>query len=171
MLIQLKELAKKGETVHIDETIDLTDVLQHRSDVLSFGPLHVHLHARYMTEDDVAEVGGQLVVDVEQPCARCLTPVKQTLEIPFDETFALVADESEPEDEEDETHFVTDEKIDLKPFVVENVLLALPFVPLCDEACQGLCPTCGANRNQQACDCKHEKIDPRLAGLADFFKE
>jgi uncharacterized protein len=170
MIIRLKELAK-ADTVHIDEIIDLTDVLQGRSDLLSFGPLHVRLQAKYNTEEKTAEVTGQLRMEVEQPCSRCLIPVKQKLDIPFHETFALAAHQSEPQDEHEDIHIVTDEKIELEPYLAENVALALPFVPLCDEACQGLCPTCGTNRNLQSCGCNQDKIDPRLAGLADFFKE
>lgn len=168
MFIRLKELAKTANTVHINETIDLTDVLKNRKDLLSFGSLQVDLHARH--HEGKAEVTGELGIDVEQECSRCLTPVKQRLEIPFHETFALAADESEPDDEEDDTIYVTDEKIELTPYLIENVLLDLPFVPLCDEACQGLCPTCGTNRNESSCGCRNEKVDPRLAGLADFFK-
>ncbi|MFH5183080.1 YceD family protein [Paenibacillus sp. TAB 01] len=169
LFIRLKELAKKANTVHINETIDLTDVLKNRKDLLSFGPLQVNLQARPL-EEGKAEVTGELGIDVEQECSRCLNPVKQRLEIPFHETFALAADESEPDDEDDDTHYVTDEKIELMPYLIENVLLDLPFVPLCDENCQGLCPTCGTNRNESSCECKNDKVDPRLAGLADFFK-
>lgn len=169
MFIRLKELAKKAETVHIDETIDLTDVLKNRNDLLSFGPLQVKLQARHNGE--AAEVTGDLELDVEQPCSRCLEPVKQRLEIPFHETFALAADESEPDDEEDDTIFVTDEKIELMPYLIENVLVALPYVPLCEEECLGLCPVCGENRNERDCGCKQDTTDPRLAGLADFFKQ
>jgi uncharacterized protein len=170
MFIRLKELAQKADTVHIDETVDLTDVLKHRNDLLGFSPLHVKLQAGY--QDEAAKVTGELTIEVEQPCSRCLTPVKQKLEIPFHETFARTADESMPDDDEDEhIHYVTDEKIELLPYVIENVVLALPFVPLCGEDCQGLCPVCGKNRNEEACGCKQDKTDPRLAGLADFFKQ
>ncbi|GAA4871278.1 DUF177 domain-containing protein [Paenibacillus vulneris] len=169
MFIRLKELAKKSETVLIDETIDLSDVLKNRTDLLSFGPLQVNLQARHNGE--AAEVTGVLEIDVEQPCSRCLEPVKQRLEIPFHETFALAADVSEPDDEEEDIIFVTDEKIELMPYLIENVLVALPYVPLCEEGCQGLCPVCGGNRNERACGCKQDTTDPRLAGLADFFKQ
>ncbi|TDF98267.1 YceD family protein [Paenibacillus piri] len=175
MIIRLKELARKANTVHIDEVVDLTDVFKQRNDLLGFGPLHVKLQARY--HDGAAEVTGELNIEAEQPCSRCLTPVKQKLDIPFHETFARAADGSKPEDEDgyvsredEDIHYVTDEKIELLPYVIENVVLALPFVPLCVEDCQGLCPVCGKNRNEQACGCKQDKTDPRLAGLADFFK-
>jgi len=183
MFIRLRQLAQKADPVHIDEVVDLSDVFKQRNDLLGFGPLHVKLNARYQGE--AAEVTGELSLEVEQPCSRCLVPVKQKLEIPFHETFARAADESKPDDndefefdyheshdhDEDEIHYVTDEKIELLPYVIENVVLALPFVPLCGEDCQGLCPVCGTNRNDHACGCKQEKIDPRLAGLADFFKQ
>ncbi|MDF2964138.1 MAG: hypothetical protein K0S39_5873, partial [Paenibacillus sp.] len=99
MFIRLRELAQKANTVHIDEVVDLTDVLKQRNDLLGFGPLHVKLQAHYV--DEAAEVTGELIIDVEQPCSRCLVPVKQKLEIPFRETFARAADESKPDDEDE----------------------------------------------------------------------
>ena len=42
--------------------------------------------------------------------------------------------------------------------------------PLCDEACKGLCPRCGANLNTTTCDCKPAWVDPRLKGLSDLLK-
>lgn len=168
VFIRLKELAKKADAVHFDETVDMTDVLKNRTDLLSFGPLEVHLQARHT--EGAAEVTGELGIDVEQPCSRCLESANIRLDIPFHETFALVADESEPDDEDEDIHFVTDEKIELMPYLIENVLMALPYVPLCKEDCRGLCPVCGGNRNEHACGCKQDTTDPRLAGLADFFK-
>jgi uncharacterized protein len=38
-------------------------------------------------------------------------------------------------------------------------------VPLCDEACLGLCPSCGANRNDDPCHCGSESRDPRWDAL------
>jgi uncharacterized protein len=172
VFIHLKELAQKANTVHFDETVDLSDALKESNDILGAGPLHISLQA--LRKEEVAIVTGQLSIDVEQPCSRCLNPVKQTLVIPFHETFARAADESKTDnddDDDDETHFVTDDKIELLPYVMENVMLALPYIPLCDENCLGLCPVCGVDRNIHACDCNRKKMDPRLAGLADFFKQ
>ncbi|NHN28424.1 YceD family protein [Paenibacillus agricola] len=169
MFIRLKELAQKANTVHFDETVDLSDALKESNGLLNAGPLHISLQA--LGKEEVAIVTGQLSVDVEQPCSRCLNPVKQTLVIPFHETFARAADESETDDEDEETLFVTDDKIELLPYVMENVMLALPYIPLCDENCLGLCSVCGVDRNLQSCDCNRTKMDPRLAGLADFFKQ
>src|SRR5205809_123791 len=41
----------------------------------------------------------------------------------------------------------------------------LPLVPLCADDCLGLCPTCGANRNDDPCDCAAQARDPRWDAL------
>ncbi|MCL5284698.1 MAG: DUF177 domain-containing protein [Nitrospirae bacterium] len=47
--------------------------------------------------------------------------------------------------------------VDLGPWVRELVLTDLPFYPLCDENCKGLCPECGENRNTGRCSCSPEE--------------
>ena len=47
----------------------------------------------------------------------------------------------------------------------EQFYLALPMQPLCRPDCQGLCPSCGIDRNVDTCQCKTEWIDPRLSVL------
>ena len=64
--------------------------------------------------------------------------------------------------------FLEGNEIDLLELAAEQILLTLPMRILCDEACAGLCPTCGANRNAgTACDCQPE-IDPRWQALASL---
>lgn len=55
--------------------------------------------------------------------------------------------------------------VDLEPVVREQILLALPMVALCVEACKGLCQVCGANLNEAACGCDRHVPDPRWAAL------
>jgi uncharacterized protein len=52
--------------------------------------------------------------------------------------------------------------------VTEQLYLGLPLKPICSPDCRGLCPSCGANRNTDPCDCADEPIDPRLAPLLRF---
>lgn len=58
-----------------------------------------------------------------------------------------------------------DDKIDLTEVVREQLYLALPMKPLCQEACKGLCPVCGVNRNRETCTCQEVWVDPRMAAL------
>jgi uncharacterized protein len=47
--------------------------------------------------------------------------------------------------------------IDLGPWFRELLALALPVQPLCREDCRGLCPRCGADRNEESCGCTEVK--------------
>lgn len=73
-------------------------------------------------------------------------------------------------EEDDDIIYVDEDQFDLKLYAEEAFLLNLPFIPLCSDTCKGLCPTCGHELNEGDCGCDNEVIDPRLAGLKDFFK-
>ena len=64
----------------------------------------------------------------------------------------------------DDEHY-TNKTIDLAPAMREQVLLALPPSPLCDEECKGLCPKCGKDLNEGDCGCDRRIADPRWAAL------
>ncbi len=99
------------------------------------------------------------------PCARCLAPVTQPFSIEIDLSVVTAPTESD-----EDVILAEGQKIDLGTFASETVLLNLPLRLLCREDCKGLCPKCGKDLNTGECDCDHKEIDPRLAGLADFFK-
>jgi uncharacterized protein len=116
----------------------------------------------------VVRVSGLLSVQVEQECRRCLEPViaqvELELELRFDPELAA--------DEESEGLYALDSQVaelDLGPALREELLLAVPDFPVCAEACRGLCPVCGVNRNEESCDCRTETIDPRWEALRQEF--
>lgn len=168
MQLNLKELIAKENSVRMKETLDVSDSLVERQDLNGSGPLEADLEAK--AASGVVEVSGELKIDVDMACSRCLESAKQTLRIPYREVFTD-REESLSEQQLEEAHIVAEDKLELKPYLVEAVWFALPFIPLCKEDCGGLCPQCGINRNEETCACSTERIDPRLAGLADFFKE
>ena len=49
--------------------------------------------------------------------------------------------------------------------VREYVLLDLPEAPLCRDDCAGICPQCGADRNESPCDCDTSVTDLRWSAL------
>ena len=68
--------------------------------------------------------------------------------------------------------FYTDDAIDINEIIRNQIILAVPFNPLCKEDCKGLCPQCGMNRNHGTCECSGEEvINPKMAILKDFFKK
>jgi uncharacterized protein len=91
-------------------------------------------------------------------CRRCTVPVNGELQIAVSERFgdATLA--------EDDLYPITDDTIDLGSLVRDAIVLELPMAPLCREDCRGLCPQCGADRNEGACSCV-APVDPRWANL------
>lgn len=45
----------------------------------------------------------------------------------------------------------------------EFIALQEPFQPSCKEDCKGLCFSCGADLNEETCDCPHKKSVPSSA--------
>jgi uncharacterized protein len=45
------------------------------------------------------------------------------------------------------------EKINLKDTIQEQVVMEFPLRALCKQDCKGLCPKCGADLNEDLCDC------------------
>lgn len=114
---------------------------------------------------------GRIGAAVEGYCSRCLKSYSFSLTKEFD--FILAPDTRSAKTKElnqDEMglSFYSGEEINLTPFIREQVLLALPTRPLCDEDCRGLCPECGVDLNEGTCRCAFSKADPRMAFFRDM---
>lgn len=106
-------------------------------------------------------VRGTVVAPMRFTCARCLIEFERDLSVDIGE---LVAREPGPEDD---YRLEDDLTLDPGPILRDALGLELPFAPLCRPECRGLCPTCGADRNEVACACPQD-IDPRWAALEGF---
>lgn len=112
-------------------------------------------------------VTGTAGVDVRGVCARCLKEIAFTERIDLLELYLYP--DKEPDDEE--ASRVVDETIDLEPILRDAVVLDLPFTPLCQEDCEGLCPQCGADLNDDPDHNHGDEIDPRWGGLSGLFDD
>ena len=96
-------------------------------------------------------------------CGRCLIDIEQPLRVDIQEVFAYSSDEAFD-------YEVHEDLIDLEPVIRDAVVLSLPFQPVCQDDCLGLCPQCGVRLLDNPGH-KHEAaVDPRwaaLSGLAD----
>ncbi len=118
-------------------------------------------------------VTGNLTTRVEMQCSRCLEPVDVLLEINLEEEFQPTVDvitgQRLPMEEEDRALWIDAHHIlDLTEVIRQNLLLASPPHPLCQEFCAGICPQCGKNLNEGPCDCISTDVDPRWSVLANF---
>jgi len=112
-------------------------------------------------EDDSVHVRGRLSARLSMQCGRCLEPFSLPVEQDLD-LFYLRRQSDEPGEEADEVEladrdmviaYYDGDELDLGEMVREQFFLAVPLKRLCGEACAGICPTCGGNRNQTRCDC------------------
>ena len=115
----------------------------------------------------ILRLSGTVRCELSAPCARCLAPVSARHSAKAE---GVVSTE-EGEEAEDDRVIAEGEEIDLLKTAESALLPGLPFRLLCREDCRGLCPVCGKDLNEGDCKCEKRAVDPRLAGLADFFKE
>ena len=52
------------------------------------------------------------------------------------------------------------EEVEVSPLLREQLLLALPTRPLCQDECRGLCSQCGVNLNLKSCSCSAPTLGP-----------
>ena len=119
-------------------------------------------------QGDDAFLRGTLSGAFDCSCSRCLEAAKVPVRIPVQVTFVASDEDDEDEDDVDVAHFDGDE-IDIGPELREQILLNMPINPVCREACAGLCPTCGVNRNSTACDCAAKK-EPEMGKLGTALR-
>lgn len=116
-------------------------------------------------------VHGKLDAELAIPCARCLEPTNlkvhsdlSVLYVPASRLASPGHDrERELSDEEADTLPFEGETVALDDLVRDELVLEIPMIPLCSEACPGMSPAPDPER--AAGD---KPIDPRLAPLLDF---
>ena len=102
---------------------------------------------------------------LEGECVRCLEPLTDEVEVRFQELFVYDDQDVDP-DEELEVSKLQDDLVDLEPLLRDAVVLALPFQPLCQDDCPGLCAECGARLADDPDHTHGEPVDPRWAALS-----
>lgn len=130
---------------------------------LAPAPAHAELRAESVMEGIL--VTGTVGADATLECARCLTEFGGDVRVDVCELF--VAGDHEPAADED-VYRISGAEIDLEPMVRDALTLALPLKPLCDDACKGMCASCGKNLSKGPCDCVEEELDPRWAALSSL---
>ena len=94
-------------------------------------------------------------------CGRCLIDIDQAVQVEIQELFAYSSDEAF----EYEVH---EDTIDLEPVIRDAVVLSLPFQPVCQEDCLGLCPQCGVRLLDNPGHEHENPVDPRWAALGSL---
>ncbi|MBI4337826.1 MAG: DUF177 domain-containing protein [Chloroflexi bacterium] len=117
------------------------------------------------------------VVETSFPCtcSRCLADFRQSLSLEFDEEYYPTIDIRTglplPLPKPEEEAFLIDAHhiLDLGEAVRQYTIMSLPMKPLCRPECGGVCPQCGANRNQVRCSCQEQGVNPRWNVFRQLF--
>jgi uncharacterized protein len=107
---------------------------------------------------------GEVDSTAKSECSRCLEPLNLAVEVDFQELFAYSL-------EQEDDFLVQDEKIDLEQAITDAVVLSLPFKPVCNEDCLGLCSECGMKLAEDPEHVHQAQIDSRWSELESFRKE
>ncbi len=107
----------------------------------------------------------QIDTSVALVCDRCLVDYKYKLKDTV--TIVCTTDNSLVTEDEDGIYFIseTTNEINIADSIRDALILNIPQKKLCFDKCKGLCSRCGANLNDEICNCKSEKIDPRWEAL------
>ena len=172
MFLSVKELELRK--IRFDETFAPGKIDFTGEDLEQGSPLHATGSAELLEESDSqVRVQGTYSVEMEAQCDRCLGRARFPLNGSFD-LFYRPASEIAREEEveidsgEAEIGFYEGGGLELEEILREQVLLALPMQRVCSETCKGICPVCGKNRNETACDCHVQPADDRWGALRNL---
>ena len=99
-------------------------------------------------------------------CARCLKLFSR--EFDFSQEFVVTPDILTQPDPE--IPVSSDNTLDVKQLVLQELSLEIPVALVCKEDCQGLCQYCGRPKEEN-CNCQSQQIDPRLLILKQLLQD
>lgn len=162
LLVNAAELLRRpGSEKHLEVSMAASEL--HLDEPRIAPDAEVTLSVRLESMSDGIVAHARIVVPWHDTCRRCLTDLDETAHVDVNELYqlAVTADDAFP---------IVGEQLDLTEMVRAAILLELPLAPLCRADCAGICPTCGANRNEQPCGCSPAVKDDRWSAL-DALRE
>lgn len=153
MRFKINEIGAEGLPLHVPVTAEWLAAACPEAEMRP-GPAGLALDGRIDKTGEDYLVRAHLRGELEATCARCLEPARIPIDLPLALTFvSREADKTDADDDPD-VIALTGNEIDVGDEVRDEILLAMPINPVCQEACRGLCEVCGANRNVSPCSCK-----------------
>ena len=146
MKINVKRVPEDGESLSGSEPASIMELDE--PDVRFQHEVEYDFHAQ--VQNNALLVTGKLETPATLRCSRCLKTFEQPLKVAQFVFHQELAGE---------------DFIDLTSNIREDIILELPQRALCQANCKGLCPVCGKDLNEGACQCKPAKGDLRWHAL------
>ena len=166
MLIDISDILKESglsKVVTLDTTVTACGVQEAECE---FGePLAVA--AELTNIKGLIRVKGRIAVDYTTYCARCLKPIRQTINKDIEEEAVLIGSLND----EEEYYSYSGKELDLGWIVRDAILLDIPIRHLCGSDCKALCPKCGKDLNSGPCACVAESGGGLFDALKGFVAE
>ena len=114
---------------------------------------------------------GEISIPFSETCDRCLVKFidQRTAEL----SIILTNDTELSAMKNDDVIWFgdADSSVDIGPAIRDLVLVEVPFKKICSADCNGICPHCGTNRNQENCGCNVDiVINDRWENLKQLIK-
>ena len=167
MAIKINDIPPEGLTLELAKKIDL---LEKGTDLAEFTAL-----LRVKPDGKgILHFSGRIRAVAILECSRCLTSFPYQMDIDLNVDLAPVQSlAGGPEHElvsgELDIEFYQGDEIDPVEFIKEQMLIALPLVPIHNPECKGLCSICGADLNNAPCG--HQENGPEDFGSFAALKE
>ena len=178
MKIDVQHIPPQGMTLSYEKPAKafaiLKEMMERREcDVID--PISIELDLQ--PEKDTIRIRGRVATTLRLACSRCLVDFNSPLKNRFTLRYSrqIPQDVGSPDATDVELTaeqigllFFRGDEIDPTDAIAEQVILALPYKPLCDEACKGLCPHCGIDLNHRICRCSVEPVSSPFDVLKNF---
>jgi uncharacterized protein len=171
MAIKINDIPPEGLSLELAQKLDLFDK---GTDLAEFKAiLRVKPGGK-----GIFHISGRIQSIVILECSRCLInfPYKADIDLNVDlapVNSLSVGPEHELVSGELDIEFYQGDEIEPIEFIKEQMLIAVPLVPLHDTECKGLCSICGTDLNKTQCG--HQRNGPEdfgsFAALKDLLKK
>ncbi len=101
-------------------------------------------------------------------CDRCAKDYTRISHVSYE---SVIVESLDNMDDDGEIVVCAEDEFDIGDLAISTFILGLDSKNLCSEDCKGLCQSCGANLNEQVCNCQKESIDPRLEVLSQLLDD
>ena len=146
MKVNVKRIPIQGEMLRGAEPASIMDLDEPNIHFLR----EVEYDLLAQVQGNALLVTGKLRTPATLRCSRCLRIFDQVLQV---QQFVF----------HQELH--GEDFVDLTANIREDIILELPQRALCDQDCKGLCPRCGQNLDEGACQCEPSQDDLRWHAL------
>jgi uncharacterized protein len=169
--LSIEDIPEEGIQIQlVEEPSHLRELFLHLPHINFSFDKAVRANLMVNKSDKAVLIRGRTEAELILQCSRCLEDFRFPLEsycevtlFPFEGE--ILPQEAELKGDDLRSSYYYGGEIDLSAIIREQILLDIPYKPLCRPSCKGLCPTCGEDLNRGSCSCKEEAFDERFAPL------